>query len=532
MKYFRKLSWSKNRQLSVLVGILVLPGCSVLQPDFAELYRPDVKSVSNSVSTRHLSSNPANNEHSGAESDATKISGDTVDVAKQTGVTDQPLAPPVVIVPGLLGTRLVHEQTGKEVWPGSLLNVALGTYEELAQALPSLEGDLAGAPLVPAGVTEAKFGRDFYGELIRTLVEYGGYMRVKPGRKIASTNERRVYVFGYDWRQDNVETARNFAAFIGSIRDDYGNPELKVDVIAHSMGGLMARYFLRFGTEDVLNDNRLQVTWAGAQAINKMILLGTPNLGSVSALEGFILGHSVGLRRIDQEVVATLPSTYQLFPHRIIDWLYDVDGQPLDQDQFDAEVWRNRGWNIFAPKVRERVLEQRGEEYYDALVKQFSVYTERARRFSWSLTVCPNYDSQLGGCAEVSEPPIKLVVFGGNCNATPARWVLEEMPDEKSLVRFSPGQVANPNPQVDYRQLMLDPGDGTVTKPSLLARDALSPHTPRHEYSYFPLAYSFLLCERHATLTGNPHFQANLLDVLLTRALPWELHKDHAARRN
>ena len=71
---------------------------------------------------------------------------------------------------------------------------------------------------------------------------------------------------------------------------------------------------------------------------------------------------------------------------------------------------------------------------------------------------------------------------------------------------------------------MFDPGDGTVTKPSLLARDTLNPLTPRHAFSYFPLGFAFLLCEDHSTLTGNAHFQNNLLEVLLTRARPWELH--------
>ncbi len=49
-----------------------------------------------------------------------------------------------------------------------------------------------------------------------------------------------------------------------------------------------------------------------------MILLGAPNLGSVSAIEGFIRGQIVGLKRIPEEVVATIPSTYQLLPHRIV----------------------------------------------------------------------------------------------------------------------------------------------------------------------------------------------------------------------
>ncbi len=483
------------RIIYLLPVMLLCLGCQVLQPDFAELYRS----------------------------------------ASQAGDSRQP---PVVIVPGLLGSRLVHAGTGEEVWPGSLLNVALGTYRQLAVPLPVLAaGPLPDAdaemPLLPAGVTETEFGRDFYGELINTLVAYGGYQRVETGSPVsadARATTRRLYIFDYDWRQDNVTTVRQFHRFIQEIRADYADPALKVDVIAHSMGGLMTRYYLRFGTEDVLNDNRLRVTWAGAPAINKMILLGTPNLGSVSAIEGFIRGQSVGLRRIPQQVVATIPSTYQLFPHRIVNWLYNADGERVDQDQFDVSTWQNLQWNIFDPKVRDEVVRSRGESYYAALSRQFAIYAERARRFSWSLTVCPNYEEALGGCPQVSEPPLKLVVFGGNCSLTPARWVLEAKSDGRPVVRFSPADIRRQRQDINYQRLMYDPGDGTVTKPSLLARDALSPNTPRHAFSYFPLAYSFLLCEKHATLTSNPHFQANLLDVLLTRALPWELHKDHERR--
>ncbi len=429
--------------------------------------------------------------------------------------------PPAVIVPGLLGTRLLDATSGREVWPGSLIDVTLGRYRNLELRTGAERNEL-----VTNGVTEAVFGKDFYGELIRILVDYGGYRRVHPGNGPVDPTQRRVYVFEYDWRQDNVATARRFDAFLARIRDDYNDPALKVDVIAHSMGGLMARYYLRFGTEDVLNDNRLEVTWAGAPHINKMILLGTPNLGSVSAIEGFIRGQSVGLRRIPQEVVATMPSAYQLFPHRIVDWLVDPAGSVIDLDQFDAETWKSLGWNIFADPVRARVIRERGRAYYEALSTEFERHAERARRFSWSLTVCPAYNAEFGGCPEFVEPPTRLVVFGGNCSKTPARWVLED-----GDVRFKPNDVKSRNPQVDYKRLMFDPGDGTVTKPSLLARDALSPHTPRHEYSYFPLAYSFLLCEDHATLTSNTHFQDNLLDVLLTRALPWELHRDSKVDR-
>jgi hypothetical protein len=75
---------------------------------------------------------------------------------------------------------------------------------------------------------------------------------------------------------------------------------------------------------------------------------------------------------------------------------------------------------------------------------------------------------------------------------------------------------------VDYSRLMLEPGDGEVTKPSLLAREALNPVAPRNDALFFPLAYAFFLCENHERLTGNINFQDNLLNVLLARERPWE----------
>ena len=79
---------------------------------------------------------------------------------------------------------------------------------------------------------------------------------------------------------------------------------------------------------------------------------------------------------------------------------------------------------------------------------------------------------------------------------------------------------SHPLPGIDYEELMLEPGDGRVTKPSLFAREALDPTVPRHRYSFFPMDHSILLCESHDSLTGNISFQNNLLNILLTRDQP------------
>lgn len=141
----------------------------------------------------------------------------------------------------------------------------------------------------------------------------------------------------------------------------------------------------------------------------------------------------------------------------------------------------------------------------------FHKQLERARRFVWSLSV------------REKSSPIDYIVFGGDCTLTPARIVVEEV-DDDSVVCFYPDDVKNKISGVDYAELMLEPGDGRVTKPSLLARHQLDPTVPRHPYSYFPLAYPVLFCEEHSRLTGNLSFQNNLLNILLTREMPMDLH--------
>jgi pimeloyl-ACP methyl ester carboxylesterase len=275
--------------------------------------------------------------------------------------------------------------------------------------------------------------------------------------------------------------------------------------VAHSMGGLVARYYLRFGTRDVLGGGPQQVTMDGSSRVRKLILLGTPNLGSVSSLHAFLSGEPVGLRRIAPATLATMPSAYQLFPQPLASWLVGIDGKPRDDELFDVETWRRHRWSIFDPAAASAPL-----------TEHFTRQLERARRFAWMLSV--------------AEPvsPIRYVLFGGDCNLTPARLLLEDT-QGRDVTHLAPADIRAPRPGVRYEELMLEPGDGRVTKPSLLARETLDPSAPQHEDSFLPVAYAFFLCEHHSQLTGNINFQDNLLNVLLTRQLPWE--SEHGTAR-
>jgi len=417
--------------------------------------------------------------------------------------------PPLIVVPGILGSKLYSTSMHREIWPGSGWSLLFDRKEHLALDIDPETLEPRDDQVEARGLFETAFGTDFYGEILRTLEHYGHYERVTPGHP-ADPSRRNYYVFAYDWRQDNVVTARKLDALIRQIRKDYGDPKLKVDILAHSMGGLVARYYARYGTDDVLDGNEFHATMAGGRNIHTLILLGTPNLGSADSLHGFIAGAKVGLRRIPTEVLATTPSFYELFPHPLNDWHTDLDGKPLERDVFDVDIWRRFEWSVFDPEVEARIRARRGDAAVETMHRYFEKRLERARRFVWSLTVPLPPDAKS-----------RMVVLGGDCTPTPARLLVEEDGDD-SAVRLFPEDVKHKVAGVDYSRLMLEPGDGEVTKPSLLARESLDPSKPRHRYIHVAMEYSFLLCEKHNRLTGNVSFQDNLLNLLLSGDHPWE----------
>ncbi len=415
---------------------------------------------------------------------------------------------PVILIHGMMGSKLRDKKNLNELWFGSLNKLLFSNYKHIGLTIDPETLEPINSEIEPYEIADKAAGTDYYNAVINTLKTYGGYQLTNVDEEVADFN-RRMYVFTYDWRQDNVKSAKKLHKFIQTIQKNHNNPDLKMDLVAHSMGGLVSRYYLRYGDVDVLNDNDFPVNLMGAKNVRKVVLLGTPNFGSVGSVESFITGLRIGLRKIPTEVLVTMPSIYQLFPHAINTWLINIDGKPLDRDVFDSNIWQRFQWSIYDPAVQKRIMKQystaqEGEAYLSLLKLYFHKHLEKARRFLWSLTV------------SIENPGYKIIVMGGDCSLTTARLLVEEV-NGVSITRSKPSQIKNPKPGVNYNQLMLEPGDGTVTKASLLAREVLDPTAPQHKYSFFPLDYPYFLCEDHSTLTTNINFEDNLLHILLSR---------------
>jgi len=415
--------------------------------------------------------------------------------------------PPVVIIPGTLGVRLAYRETGYEIWPGRVRKFILQDYDELMQPIDSATLEPIDVGVVPTDIFDVEAGINYYKAILDALEEGGGYTRTEIGTA-ATPGEKRYYVFLYDWRHDLVRSAAALDKFLNRIREDWSDPELKFDIIAHSMGGTITRYYARYGTVDVADDNDFPVNGHGAERIRRAVLVGTPNLGTIKAIQTLVEGFEIRFVQPPAEVSVTYPSTYMLLPHPINSWLVDINGNQIEADLFDVDFWRENQLSVFDPEIVENITnrfdtDEEGEEYLRLIRRFFAKYLERSRRFVWSLTV------------PVPESMISYIVFGGVCLPTPARVVLEKE-DGRTRLRLHPKDIENPVPGVDYEQLMLEPGDSIVTKPSLLARQTLDPGVERHKYSFFPLKYPVFLCGSHHQLTHSVMFQDNLLHALLS----------------
>ncbi len=453
----------------VIVGLLLLAGCSGIgstRPDLARLYE---------------------------------------------NASEDPNQPPVILIHGLAGSTLVDAKTGKQFWPGSLGALAFSNYRDLARMSSE---DREGEGLVPGDLFYGIVGVDFYGALVRGLETVGRFRRGVPGQEVHGVNDRRrYYVLLYDWRKDNIEAVRKLHALIEQIRVDYHDPALKVDIIAHSNGGLIANYYLRYGPGDVLGGGPFTPWNEGGRRVRRLVMLGTPNLGSVTSLERLLYGLRIGVRTIPVEVMATFATPYEALPHPAMQPIIDVDGQPVDLDIYDDAVWRERHWGVFAPDVAERVkgamaTGAEGEAALADLQATFVRQLHRAKRFALSLT------------APVPNPGVAIAVFGGDCELTSSRAVLRQGVDGPPLA-FQPGDVhplktgeEKPHGTRDYGRLMLEPGDGLVTRDSQLAKESRDPD--RDGLVFFPIMQSFFLCEKHEMLTANPYFEDNLLYFLLS----------------
>ena len=392
---------------------------------------------------------------------------------------------PLIVIPGIMGSTLI-DAAGKEIWPVSVNHLAFTRYDDL---IPRADDGIRAGRLF-----DEMAGIDFYGKLVSVLEGAGKYRRAALGQAVTDKSQRRIYVFAYDWRKSNFEAVAGLHALIEQIRRDYRDPGLKVDIIAHSNGGLIARYYLQYGPQSA-ESRPAPKPWAeGGQRIRRLVMLGTPNLGSIISVKRLYQGYDMGLRTAPPEIMAHFATPFETLPLPGTVALLDANGTPVSLDLHDARLWQNNRWSVFSEEARAHMHPQ-------ALAAAQTVFRknlEQARDFQAALAV------------PMDDTPTEVALFGGDCSQTESRALLEGAPGSYRLA-FSQDQIKNRRQNVNYHGLLSAPGDGLVTRESASAHKAFEYLSAPSRQELFPVAQTTFFCERHSLLTGNPFFQNNLL---------------------
>jgi pimeloyl-ACP methyl ester carboxylesterase len=240
---------------------------------------------------------------------------------------------PLIFIPGIAGSEL-NSTSGifRNLWPG---------------IIPGLISDHRGLTLDPSkpeqqqNIIAPDILRAFvYDSLINMLVrptaqQGGGYVgyqvagnptrRTTAGCDVSNQKSNRpsLFVFAYDWRKSNAENAVLLADYVGCVQRFY--PYGKVNLLAHSMGGLLARRYIL--------DNPGKV--------DRLVTIASPWLGAPKA--NYVLEEGEffeGLKVIfpDAELKARaefFPGVHELLP---TESYFTLGGRPFGEAGFDINM--------------------------------------------------------------------------------------------------------------------------------------------------------------------------------------------------
>jgi len=415
--------------------------------------------------------------------------------------------PPVILIPGLTGSELINPKTRQKVWvkfrsvKGDGLRLPIST-DIAANKDALVAGDIVRS--VKAGILPRE---DVYGGFINALVAKGyreGRFDDPPPRGYEDT----VYIFPYDWRRDNVENARLLIRKIDELKRKLRRPNLKFDVIGHSMGGLIARYAAMYGDSDLPAAGTITPTWAGTKNIERLIIIGTPNEGSPMSLRdllnGFaLLGIEVNLpflQSMSRFDVFTIPAAYELLPAPGTLRAYDENLEPIDIDLYDPGTWTKYGWSVIDDKDFDKEFspaEQRAAKAF------FATMLNRAKRFQLALD---------GVSAKM---PIPLDMIGSECKDTLDAMVLYQKKDGKWNAVFKADSFETASGRKvtseELKAKIYGPGDGVVTKRSFSASTLA--RAGGVESILSPASVTWV-CESHSKLPTNEEVQAKVMTIL------------------
>lgn len=430
---------------------------------------------------------------------------------------------PVIFIPGFIGTELIDSRTGKKVWPTLFRQDDEIDLPIRPDFLNSKDNLIPGKAVSSVRIFPLLPKIDIFKGFFVAIEKYAGYKRGDWENPASDGDRDTYYVFTYDWRRDQVETAQLLIRSIATLKQKLNRADLKFNVITISGGGTIARYAAMYGDKELPDDtNDIKVTWAGAEHIKSIFMYGSPNEGTIdmfSVLEkhyswtqGLHKRRQI-LNKLSREDAFSSPAVFQLLPFAGTFTFLNQDLQPINVDFYNIETWKKYGWSSAFDEKYRREFEKKQNRPIADLDAYLIAILKRAKKYHNALQVRTesspvSYYALGADCEESLNSPV--IIF----DKKKKRW---ETLVEPRNIRASDGSVISRKKVIEK---MYSPGDGRVTRKSMLsetddAKEKVSALYP----SKLPLKYVAFGCGTHGLLHANEFVLNNTFTLLLNELI-------------
>ncbi len=439
---------------------------------------------------------------------------------------------PVIIIPGILGSELDNGETKESVW----VNLSLPKGDGLSLPISSILSENRDTLTVKGIIKKVNLSRflpevSIYQALTDSMEKYGGYTEGSwENPDVENGGLDKYYIFAYDWRRDNVENAQLLIHKIEELKKKLGKPDLRFNVIAHSMGGLIARYAAMYGDRDLPeNGGKPAPDWAGAKDFNKIFMFGTPNEGSMQALEVLLKGYTIAgfyINNLNSEAIITSPAIFQLLPHQRTARFYDENLKPMEVDLYNPQTWKEYKWSAYTnPSFLSKFSGQpnatdktgKKSEFADVSLAQLDEY------FATVLKRADSFHEALDANTSVPSS-ISFFAFGSDCGDTLDGAVIMKNPKTKQWQTFFSSRAFTNSEgrkitKAAVKEILFAPGDTRVTRRSLLAETILQENYRNSIFRKSLPVNATFFCELHDELPNNKIVQNNFLTALISEII-------------
>ncbi len=275
----------------------------------------------------------------------------------------------VIFVPGYYGSRIAESVDDRGRVRGevflTLSNLLFGSTKlKLKPSLDSKPSLVSSGILDSVSVIPWLYSIDAYGDTVeRIQVE---------ARKYNIDASKDLFIFDYDWRLDPVSILKRFDDKL--VEWKLTQEEHDIYIVAHSMGGWLLSYWLRYGSQvptDAIED------WSGLNRVKRVMFVAVPFRGTLSVFRNSFWG-APGIPSdsfLGSNIISSFPSTYYLTPNEAD--FYSSNGERTRMNLKNPADWIENRWGALQEQGMSDEEERAATAFVEHHVKQSAAFQDK-----------------------------------------------------------------------------------------------------------------------------------------------------------